>query len=174
MASNSNDPRQAVQSVREQIQTTRRERERLAEAPLTKDEVAERVDSWLTEQASRARIDLLASDFAAPGRREGNPFRLPVRRGDQSSVDVGPLMASLFRDQVREAILQELPEDDGAVAMAERPGKLAELEKKIRELERHEENLIVEAEAAGVEIQRRPDASPDVILNVEWPAAAEA
>lgn len=166
--------RQAVQDVRQQITETRRERDALATAPLTRDEVAARVDTWLDEQARRARLDLTAADFAHPGRSAGRPFQIPVRGGDQRGADLGPVLAALFRDRIKDALLDALPADDKAVAMADRPGKLAELDARVRELEAEEERLIEEAEAAGLEIARRPDASPEAILAVEWPEAAEA
>ncbi len=166
--------RQAVEEVRQQITETRRERDALAVAPLTKAEAADRIQAWLDEQAARARLDLTAADFAHPGRSAGRPFQVPVRGGDQRGADLGPVLAALFREQVKAAVLDALPADADAIPMADRPGKLAELDARIRDLEGAEEALIVEAEAAGVEIQRRPDASPEAILAVEWPEAAEA
>ncbi|MFW5453525.1 hypothetical protein [Thioalkalivibrio sulfidiphilus] len=166
--------REAVEEVRRQIAETRREREALAVAPLTRGEVAARVDAWLDSEARRARLDLVAGDFSAPGRGPGHPFRVPVRAGEQRSADLGPVLAALFSDQVKAAILDALPADADAIPMADRPGRLAELDARVRELEAEEERLIEEAEAAGVEITRRPDASPEAILAVEWPEAAEA
>lgn len=166
--------REAVEEVRRQIAETRHEREALATAPLTKAEAAERIQAWLDAEAKRARLDLMAGEFAAPGRGPGHPFRVPVRAGEQRSADLGPIIAALFPDQVREALLAALPDDAGAIAMTDRPGRLAELDARVRDLERQEETLIDEAEAAGVEITRRPDANPDAILAVEYPDAAEA
>jgi hypothetical protein len=166
--------RQAVQNVRQQITETRRERDALAVAPLTKAEAADRIQAWLDAEAKRARLDLVAGEFAAPGRGPGHPFRVPVRAGEQRSADLGPVLAALFSDQVKAAILDALPADADAIPMADRPGHLAELDARVRELEAEEERLIEEAEAAGVEITRRPDASPEAILAVEWPEAAEA
>jgi hypothetical protein len=49
-------------------------------------------------------------------------------------------------------------------AMAERRQLLSDLRKELEKLEREEERLITEAEAAGVFIPRRFDATPEIVL----------
>jgi hypothetical protein len=160
----------SLSQVRDQIAAKRKERDELAAAPLARSDIEMRIDSWLDQEAEKSFFATHAREFATPGPREGSPLRLNLV---YKHIDMGPMLVSLFREKIRQAILDHLPEDDG-VPMADRPSRLARIENDIFRLEVHEEQLIEEAAEAGIELERRVDASPEAILSVEWPEDAAA
>ena len=172
------DHRARVDELRGQIEATRRERDRLATAPLPAAEVQARADAWIERKAEQARrrFSIAGQALARPGGRvEAEVDLLSVyARGEAKATDVGPLLCALFPERVREALLAGVDVDADTLPMRERPARLAELDRQVLKLEMAEEDAIEEAEAAGVHIERRPDVSPDAILRPEWPEATEA
>ena len=64
-------------------------------------------------------------------------------------------------------VAQHLEGQPAGVGQAERVKGLAELDARIFDLEVREEEMIVEAEEAGFDVERRPDADPSVVLGIE-------
>jgi hypothetical protein len=79
------------------------------------------------------------------------------------------LMASLFPDQLLQCLEQQIIDAPGAVAVADRPARIREIEQQILKLEYEEESLLVQAQAAGLEVHRRPQASAHAILGLRSP-----
>lgn len=65
-----------------------------------------------------------------------------------------------------ETVLQEFLEMNPGVAPGERVQQLAELRDQLMALEVQEEQIIKDAGEVGMKVPRRPDASPEVILNL--------
>ena len=63
----------------------------------------------------------------------------------------------------REAIRAQAVNGD-AVSSVDRPKRLAELARKRHELEQREEALVLSTERDGLELDRRADASPAVVV----------
>lgn len=77
------------------------------------------------------------------------------------------LLAAACREQLREVIVQEISthfEAGDEMALPEREAQISKIADELDELERAEEALIREADAAGLPILRRADADPDVLL----------
>jgi len=168
----------AVNEYRKKIQDARSEREALATAPLPTEEVTARVDAWIHQKAEQAqrRFKIIGNALARPGGRVEagvDPFRV-FALGGANAIDLGPIMCAMFPDQVRAMVMAGVDLDPDALPINERPAHLAAIDQQILELEMAEEDAIREAEAAGVYIERRPDASPDAILRPAWPETAEA
>lgn len=65
-----------------------------------------------------------------------------------------------------EAELARMPERDDALSREERAKRIAKLQREIDQQQRLEEAIIERAEAEGVQVSRRPTASPAAILGV--------
>jgi hypothetical protein len=73
----------------------------------------------------------------------------------------------MFRDQIVELCTARLEEVAGGITAADRARRIAELERQLFQLEHGEEQLIEAALAAGLEVHRRPHASPYALLGIE-------
>ena len=92
-----------------------------------------------------------------------DPFAL---RAFLAAVIGGPLRGVLL-ERLRARYAADPVLADTAIALAARPGRLAGLSERLRDLERAEERMIVAAERAGMRLDRRADADPAVIFEEE-------
>lgn len=113
-------------------------------------------------------------------------FSLPILGADPSlalpPLDVSEaqfrdaMLCRLFPDQIEAVILEELDrtyadgEPEGP-PRAERPAIVEEIDARIFALEVREEQAIRRAAAAGIVIERRPDADPSAVLGLPRRAA---
>jgi len=158
----------AVLRVRRDIVTAQSELARVRAAPPTADEAraaivaeVERLAVRGTPQLSLAngKVTLWFPDqqqHAAPG------SALAAPAGSASA-----LLCWLFRDQIVELCTARLEEVAGGITAADRAQRIAELEQQLSQFEHDEEQLIELALAAGVEVHRRPHASPYALLGIE-------
>jgi adenosyl cobinamide kinase/adenosyl cobinamide phosphate guanylyltransferase len=86
-------------------------------------------------------------------------------------ADTLALLAPLLHTQLRAAMIAELEqryvETPAGLPTAERQRRLAELDAEIARLESLEEQAIVVAREAGMDVLRRPDVSPSVLLGLD-------
>jgi hypothetical protein len=85
------------------------------------------------------------------------------------------LLCWLFEQQIMQKLFADLiaaQPEGGGISEAERTARIAETEAAIAHLEHTEEALIEQALAAGIEVHRRPSASPWALLGIA-PGAAE-
>jgi hypothetical protein len=75
-------------------------------------------------------------------------------------LDPEAVLAALTRE------LEQMPRPIDPMSASERLQKVAELEKTLASLELHEEALIQHAAGDGLDVLRRPDASPACVLGV--------
>jgi hypothetical protein len=155
-----------VSESRAKIAALQQEHEQVRTAPRPLVEAVARIDRGLDLEAARLRAPLGA--LVSPD------APLPMRMQLDDVGDVSPLIASLFRQQVREllvaAVTRHYKEHPPGLPALERAAKLRELDAEILRLEHEEEATIREAEGAGLELDRRADASPAAVLHVEHPA----
>jgi hypothetical protein len=92
------------------------------------------------------------------------------------SGSASKMLAALFPAELKKLLAAGVGDVPGAVASAERPRLVRELEARVLALEVAEEKLVCEALDAGLDVHRRVDASPWAILyaDVEEAARAEA
>src|SRR5699024_675008 len=87
------------------------------------------------------------------------------------TTDLSTFMCWLDPDRMKAHLVAELdaqaPDICSTQTEAERQKALAGKQKQLDKLEHNEESLICEAEAAGLEIARRPDARPEIVLLTE-------
>lgn len=175
--------RSAVTNAMDQIDVIRAENSelqaelrRLAAAPIPLSEALEHFDAWAERQASEA-ISRLHPEHLLDQKYASRGLSLPnvtVRVGDQPveahriAIDAlfGALIAtnlpalrSIVEDHLEAALRGREP-----LSAMERAERIAETEARLMEAELQEEGLIRGLEAAGLDVQRRADASPAAVL----------
>ena len=175
----------ALLRTRREIAAAQNELMRIRTAPLPKEEIGLVVIGMIDQLAAEGRpqvvieggkVALHLSDtqtYAAPGQALAAPAGSASR-----------LLSWLFHDELIKKLLKELKEqlkgiDDktGGIPASERPERIREAEERIFALEVVEEKPVMSALAAGLEVHRRPDASPWAVLGygaVEEAVPAEA
>ena len=159
------DSRDAVARCRQTLAELRADRHCIASAPLPAASAKEAARRAVEAMAERGRpyVDALL---------EGGAIDWPdAPRGEDPLPAMRDLVAWLNRNALIDALDREIDEVAGdqseALEPAEKRETLLRINDEILRCEREEEALIVEAEAAGTPIQRRLDASPLALLEVE-------
>jgi hypothetical protein len=167
------DYRSELAKLRDRVAELHAERADVEKASVPLSEVEQRIDGYLDEQAeARAWFSLAAPRLTAPA-GEGGWGPMPrLHEGD-----VMPMLARAMRAEVRNVLVAEvrrhLDAHGPGLGERERAVRLAELTAELRQVERAEEALVVEAEGLGLVLDRRPDADPAVVLElVDGPKAA--
>lgn len=167
----------AIDQIRAELVALNKQRDVVENAPLPPEELLARCVSEIDRMAEQGalRIDprsrgpspldleakLKISATPVPG--DAGPILMPTGTG------AGPLIAWLCRDLLAERVermIADLP-TKGCLTDAEREAQLAEIAGRRLELERVEESLIVAAANAGLTIDRRREADPRAVLEVE-------
>lgn len=161
--------------LRQRVQETKDEIEWIGSAPPLKDEAIKRVDAAVDCAASKfdfsgSARDLLDGNGIGDLLKVTSNAQVVVDDGfgvAKVSQDLGPMLAWLLTDALKMRLctaIEELNYEAGPPA-DERPALLAGARERLHSLEAEEENLISDAENAGMDVQRRADADPAIILN---------
>lgn len=155
-----------LETIRQQINAKRSELHALASMPLTPPEVEARVDGLIADWAEQFDTSWLGRQIAAPGPLASDDDLLGVAMAG-SRVKPAPLLATLMPAELRRLMVDAAMEHAGVASPteAERISRQREIEQALHELEIDEERVVCQLEAAGVEVFRRPDADPSVILS---------
>lgn len=93
-----------------------------------------------------------------------------IARGEGTTLNMTPLLLGLFPGLVRErlhALIDERAQTlEAGPPWSRRQTERIELEEQLFDAEIEEERLIEQAEAMGLEVYRRPEASPAAILGI--------
>ncbi len=154
----------SVSDIRGAVNKLKSERAAVEAAPIPAAEAApileDAVNRLLCLNTHFSTSDLI--NAAAHGR----PIDLRMLSSEQRLqlcvVALRPILLARFHEELTEhyrAITPGLP-------AAERRQRLAELDGQVVQLEHQEEQLIAELAAAGVDVSRRPDADPAVVLGL--------
>jgi hypothetical protein len=156
---------QAIDKVRQEIEQQGRLLAQAKLAPLPKDHQKQLIVDYVHALARTARPDV---------RIVKDEFRV-VFKGDMAAAeDVLALVAWSSPDMLTRVLAEELdkvPTRVDALPAAERIRRVAEIESTLLDLSRREESLIMLA--AGT-VERRVDASPLAVLQIQIAAAKEA
>ncbi|MEQ9140670.1 MAG: hypothetical protein RJQ08_03915 [Salinisphaeraceae bacterium] len=163
-----------VEGIRKRIEKARMDLDDLRLRRLTRAETAERLERWVDDQASLVRASVFVSTATlASVSIDGSAFRANAM-GDingNGTVSLAPYLCWLDPEGMKRRLLAELDEiaDERCASTPPKDRKraLEQREAKLLQLERDEEAAIVAAEAQGIQIARRPDVRPDVVLEVE-------
>jgi len=154
-----------VATLREEIAAVIAEIEWTANSLVPKDEVKQRILAGC--KAMGENFNLRLAGVANPENWQQSLADMLTLH--ESPVPMGGFMAATMGDEFAKALSKKI---DGlkyspGPATQERPELLKNLRARLRELERREEALIVQAEADGVVIARRADADPAVVLSFD-------
>jgi hypothetical protein len=152
-----------LSAIRAQRVAKLAERATIAQFELSRHEAVARVRATLVAHEERgARATRHAWSTVLTG-QPGQFFTVHVDR----TVNLGDLLVPLLGvDAVLSALTRHLDDGDD-LAKPERAARLAAFDAELLQLERAEEALIREIEAAGGLALRRADANPVVVLDVE-------
>src|SRR5262245_10130490 len=164
--------------ARARLDELRGEHERVARAPLPLAEARERAVEALKVQHAKRRDAIASRIRKAEPLLDGAAYMLPGRGADAATLAHGAAGAldHLARDVVAMALLVDEPERlvdrafegveeaEDALAGGERRAKLAAIERERAEVERAEEGAVRALEDAGIDVDRRGDADPAVVL----------
>lgn len=158
--------RSDIEAVQEEILWTR-------DGRLPRDDASARIGPAVDALAARFIDGIIPPNLAAlpdpssliDGWLTGHIFNHAM----PSSMHLGPLLAWLHGDALKARLIRALEESDyvAGVPLDERPGRLAELNEHLRRLETEEEALVEAAEAAGLEVYRRPDLDWGIVLEYD-------
>lgn len=159
-----------IEALRSQIAALKSELSALRVMPIHPDDLPARVAEVVQTLAARvdeATLGALVAASTPPGNQD-DPLRAVCYVADQPGIlhawlnpaDLTKKLTALARQHAT-----------GAVPMAERPQRQADLEARLFSLEVAEEKAICEAEAAGIEIFRRSDCDATIVLSVDLEAA---
>jgi hypothetical protein len=152
----------AVEATRNQISSLQGQLAVIRAAPLPLPDQFKAAEAFVAKLAATVKptVGVMRDDQIRLG------FRDSVIGGTD---DVVALLCEIFPEAVRawlERKIEEAPRVVGAMPASERIARVAELEKTLCELEQREELVIEMAAKQGIEILRRVDASPPVVLGL--------
>jgi hypothetical protein len=157
-----------LEQLRANIVEFQEERAKIEKASVPREEALNLIERTIAHNASRSLVGYRV--LLCPGESVASLDLVP-------NGHVAAALCSFFPDLIRSKLVAEvdrqLEEWPSGLPTAERPGAVAKLEAEIRELGVQEEALILEAEAAGIEIDRRGDADPRIVLSVVEEASSE-
>jgi len=156
--------RAKVQTIRQQIAAQRSDRAAAQSAPCSEAEALAAIEGAVS---SLRDVD--------PAQAIG-PAHL-VMRYLLGREDAAPALATFLADQLHEQLVAEVGNFYAAkgpgLSVDERAARIAAADAQILALEIEEEQLVRGMIAAGLQIQRRPDADPAVVLDVRPAAESE-
>ena len=154
-----------LDGIRAKIAALVDERDEIADAAITRDEAARRFEHLIARVKDDAIMGLGPGSLRDGGTER--EFAEWLRRPG--------FLCEVFGDSIKAALLARFDAlvDDApeGLAVGERRKRLTELDGKLYELERAEEDVIEQLEDQGVDVQRRPDADPRAALGLPDKAA---
>ncbi len=156
-----------LQAIRTQIAELSGEIASIENAALTAGEIKDKVEGTVDRWRGLVDSGWLGLNLARPGREIDFAMIESAVAGEPRKLV--PLLAWLFGDQLKARLIESAAPfaEHGALPAAGRDDAIRELETKRRELEIEEERLVVTLEGQGVDITRRPDADPAIVLGID-------
>jgi hypothetical protein len=163
------DLKAAILRVRSTISNANTEITRLRTAPCTADEIRAAAIAKVEQMAAQGAPHIGSDSGTVEIRFPDEPqFADPGTVMAAPSGSASKLLAWLFPDQMLARLTASLDDGvPGGVSKEEREARIAELAAEVRELEHAEESLVVQALDAGLDVHRRPTASPFALLGLE-------
>jgi len=167
------DPRAEVEAIRAQIAALAQEAETIERAPVPASEALQRLDALARAIGARvaARRAEQARGFFAPSGVRGVDDLYALAHDFATAPRE---VTAAIRERCEEDFLRELKAWRAAVqaqaapgepvASAERPKRLAAIARQRHELEQREEAIVLSAERDGLDLDRRGDPDPAIVL----------
>lgn len=166
--SKNTDLTQKIETIRSQIAKLKNELHQLRYMPIHPDDVADRVTEVVKALASDLNESFLGDLVCAP-QADDDIFSRACYHDNRGGV----LHAWLDPAGLTKKLTALAgPHAVGTIPLAERAAHQAALERRLFEMETAEEALVVQAESAGIEVYRRPDIDPAIVLSVD-PGSAQ-
>lgn len=164
-----------VDELRVQIRSVLDEISWIETSPPPKDEVKQRIAAAVDREAARFLEQAQLGDLVHRGEISE---LLSLRGASQliaggsvasATLELAPVLSFLFQETIKarlcEALDKSLVDYSEGPATDDRSALLQSARDRLHALEVEEENLVLEAEAAGIEIHRRADANPAIVLS---------
>jgi hypothetical protein len=149
--------------IRKRINAANAELDALRRAPAPSDDIEARVWCYLRGLAPKVRGVGVGERLSIvwPG------AQTPTGYISEHTCDPLALIAALFPDRMLSLVMTEVERmANDPLPVAQRPPRIALLERELDELHRVEETLVTVAIAAGQPVQRSPSAPPAAVLGV--------
>lgn len=157
-----------IEALRGQICALKSERRALEQQRWSRAELAERVRGMVKQwEADAARENAQQLAWMAGG-DHGTKLLVAdtfdAGRAGLYAALAPALVLMLGAEQVAARLLAGIEEVPVGLDTAERLARIAAIGRELDQLEAEEERLITEAEAEGLDVLRRPDARPEIVL----------
>jgi hypothetical protein len=160
----------AIASARDDIAGLQQQLAITARAPLPLEDQMQLAEAFVEQQARTARPTTIAV--------VRDQLRVTFRDDIVTSrSDVLALMCWAAPEHVLATLQSEIEAQPTAInpmSAQERTARISQIQAQLGELEQLEEGLIIRAEAEGLDVLRRPEASPAVVLGVTIKPKAQA
>ena len=158
--------------VRAHLKSASDDLDKLRHAPTPSPDLRQRVEHYVDRLGSPSLRGIGAGETLKiiwPGARQ------TISGPDEKTADVLSLFAVLFKDRMIDVIMTEATRlSNTPVPLAERPARIAVLEREIEELSRVEEALVDAAIARRESVHRSASALPQAVLGVRVVERARA
>ena len=158
--------------VRASLKAKRDDLGKLRDAPTPSADLRQLVESYISKLGTPTVCGIGANEklrIIWPGCKQN------LQGPDEKTADPLALFAILFKDRMVDAIMAEATRmANEPVPLAERPARIAALEREIEELSRAEEALVEAAIARGDPVHRSGSAPPVAVLGVRVVERARA
>jgi hypothetical protein len=157
----------AILRVRAAISSAQGELQQVKAAPPPPDEIKRQLRAHVQQLIHDGTPRVVLKDGkVVVNWPDVSPFADPDAVFAAPAGSASKLLACLFPDKVYELLSNGVDDLPSGIAADERAARMVELEVGILELEHEEESLVTAALAAGVEVYRRPYASPWALLGL--------
>jgi hypothetical protein len=146
-----------LETLRKRRSALKQDRKALERARVSADEAQANLEALIAAAAGRFRPPALLVGVNSPG------FQAQLYERDPG-VDAFALACALYPERVQEFLAEHMTAGEGGVTAENRAARLAQLDAELAELERKEESAIRKLEAQGLDVDRRGDADPAVVL----------
>jgi hypothetical protein len=151
-------------AIRDRIKTVTTEMDRLKRAPAPSTDIEARVRDYVAKLAPTVQgvgADERLSIVWGPGAQQSSTFL------QERTCDPLALLAALFPDRLIALAMSEVERmANDPLPIAERPPRIAVLDRELEELSYIEEALVVAAIMAGRAVHRSPSVPPAAVLGV--------
>jgi hypothetical protein len=120
----------------------------------------QRLEHAIADRGSRWLASARPEEFLLPVANIGDTAFSRVAKHDPLDI-----ACSLFPDRVFQVLAERLSSQAaGGIEDGQRRGEIKKLREQLAKLEMSEERLVVDLEMEGVDVDRRPDADPLIVL----------
>ena len=154
----------ALAALRNELAEVDAEVVKVSRARVTREQAIERIDAALGGVAGAGWSWSSAANAFSLASPPMRPLAALVPAQDARPWELCSWLLNTFPDVIRARLVDHLPDAADALPSGDRMKKLAALAAERLDLERREERLVLEAEAAGVRLDRWGDLTPSVYL----------